>query len=134
MAGGNSLGKQFAVLFAASTASNLGDGVLLTAAPLLAYQLTKDPLSVPSVTAAAPLPWLLFGLFAGVIVDRTDRWQAMVTSDALRGAGLVAFAVIVLYGSPTLPEMILVVFALGVGETSPLRGGPTPVSIGRRCQ
>ncbi len=77
----------------------------------------RDLLAVSSVTVAATLPWLLFGLLAGVIVDRTDRWRAMVTIDVLRGASLAVFAVIVLRGSPTLLAIVLMVFALGVGET-----------------
>ena len=83
------LGTPFRVLFTASTGSNLGDGVLVAAVPLLARRLSDDPRAVSSVTVVATLPWLLFGLAAGAIVDRADRRRAMVRADLMRCAGLV---------------------------------------------
>lgn len=109
--------RPFAILFTASTASNLGDGVLLAAVSLLARRITDDPLAVSLVTVASTLPWLLFGLAAGAIVDRTDRKQAMVVADLLRFVGLAAFAVLVAGRTPALGTLIAVVFALGVAET-----------------
>jgi len=37
------LGREFHKLWAASTLSNLGDGIALVAAPLLATTVTRDP-------------------------------------------------------------------------------------------
>src|SRR5262245_50029970 len=87
------LGTPFRALFTASTGSNLGDGVVLAAAPLLARRLSDDPVAVSSVTAAATLPWLLFGLIAGAVVDRIDRRRAMVRADVIRAVALALFAV-----------------------------------------
>ena len=64
--------------------SNLGDGVYLTALPLLAATLTRDPLPVSAVTFAEWLPWLLFGLLAGALLDRWERRRVMWTVDAAR--------------------------------------------------
>jgi MFS family permease len=63
----------FAKLWAAQGISNLGDGVYGTALPLLAATLTRDPLLVSLVSFAEWLPWLLFGLLSGALLDRWDR-------------------------------------------------------------
>jgi MFS family permease len=116
-AGARGLGTPFRLLFTASTGSNLGDGVLLAAVPLLARRLSDDPLAVSSVTVAATLPWLLFGLAAGAIVDRTDRRRAMVRTDVVRCAGLAVFALAISTGSPSLAVVIATVFLVGAAET-----------------
>lgn len=104
-------------LWTASTISNLGDGVLLAAMPLLAASLTDDPAAVAGMTAAATLPWLLFGLVAGVIADRVDRVRLMVAVDIVRGAAVGVVALAVAADAATLPLLYLAVFALGVAET-----------------
>lgn len=111
------LGAPFLLLFTASTASNLGDGVLLAAVPLLARQVSADPLVVSSVTVAATLPWLVFGLAAGAVVDRHDRRRSMIVADVVRAAVLAAFALLAASGSPTLVAIIALVFVLGAAET-----------------
>lgn len=116
-AGPHGLGTPFRLLFTASTGSNLGDGVLLAAVPLLARRLSDDPLAVSSVTVAATLPWLLFGLAAGAIVDRTDRRRAMVRTDIVRCVGLALFALVISAGSPSLAAVIAIVFLVGAAET-----------------
>ena len=72
------LGSRFWKVWTAATASNVGDGIVLAAIPLLAAQLTREPVGVAATTIAVRLPWLVFGLFAGVIVDRTDRLRMMI--------------------------------------------------------
>ena len=71
------LGPNFRKLWLASTASNLGDGIIYTAAPLLAASLTRDPLLLAFVMFMRGLPWLLFSLVAGAIADRVDRRRLM---------------------------------------------------------
>jgi MFS family permease len=110
------LGAPFRLLFLASTGSNLGDGVLLAAIPLLARRLSDDALAVSSVTVAATLPWLLFGLAAGAIVDRVDRSRLMVQADALRTVGLALLALFIATSGATLPLIIAMVFVLGAAE------------------
>lgn len=56
------LGADFRRLWLSSAVSNLGDGVRLTALPLLAAAVTRDPVAVAAVSVAAELPWLLVSL------------------------------------------------------------------------
>ena len=67
------LGANYHRLFAASTISNLGDGISLIAYPWLASAVTRNPKLIAMVAVVQRLPWLLFTLPAGVITDRSDR-------------------------------------------------------------
>jgi MFS family permease len=89
------LGTSYRKLFAASTISNLGDGVSLIAYPWLASAITRNPILIAMVVVVQKLPWLLFTLPAGVITDRSDRRKLMVWANVLRTllTAVVAFAV-----------------------------------------
>lgn len=111
------LGKEYRKLWAASAISNLGDGVRLTALPLLAATLTREPAAIAGIELASTLPWLLFALLAGALVDRIDRRRAMAVANTLR-AILVAFlAVMVLTGEASMVLLYVVAFLLGSAET-----------------
>lgn len=109
--------RPFSRLFAASTISNLGDGLLLASLPLLARRLTDSPLAVSAVTAAATAPWLVFGLVAGALVDRADRVRLMVRVDVARAAIAAGFAALVATDAISIGVAIAVVALLGVAET-----------------
>ncbi len=111
------LGRRFWAVWAAATSSNIGDGIVLAALPLLAATLTRDPLSVATTTIAVRLPWLMFGLFAGVIVDRTDRLRLMMVTDLGRAAAYTGIAAVVATGNMTLAILYITVFGVGVLET-----------------
>ncbi len=83
------LGRNYAALWTASAVSNLGDGIGTVAWPWLASLLTRDPLAIALVATAFRLPWLLFSLPAGVIVDRFDRRKIVVLMDAARFGVLI---------------------------------------------
>ena len=74
-------GRSFGTLLAAGGLSNVGDGVTLAAAPLLAASITRDPRAIGAIGAAWSLPWLLFALVSGAVADRGDRRWLMVGAD-----------------------------------------------------
>jgi MFS family permease len=102
---------------AASTTSNLGDGVVIAAFPLLAASISSSPEAVAGMTAAATLPWLLFGLPAGVIVDRVDRVKLMWTVDLIRAVAVGLLGLAVTTDNISLIALYAVVFTLGSAET-----------------
>jgi MFS family permease len=104
-------------LWTANAVSNLGDGVTLVAGPLLAASLTRDPRLVAGLAVAQRLPWLLFSLVSGALVDRLDRRWVMVRVDAVRAVVIGLLGVAVLAGVATLPLLYAVFFALGTAET-----------------
>ncbi len=111
------LGPDFGKLWAASSVSTLGDGITITAGPLLASTLTRDPLAIGLVSAVSFLPWLLVGLVSGALADRLDKRLLMWAVDLARAAVLAALAVATLGGWITLPLLALGLFLLGVGQT-----------------
>jgi MFS family permease len=111
------LGPDYLRLWTASTVSDLGDGVTLVAGPLLAASLTRSPLQVAALSFALRLPWLLFALLSGALVDRLDRRRVMVTVDLLRAVVLSLLAAAVLLRATSIPLLCAAFFLLGTGET-----------------
>ena len=111
------LGPPFWRLLVSSGSSNLADGVNRVALPLLAATLTRDPVLVAALSSLAFLPWLLFALPAGAVVDRVDRKRAMAGANAVRALALAALAVTALTGTASLPVLYAVAFVTGVAET-----------------
>jgi MFS family permease len=109
--------SSFRRLLAASTLSNLGDGVVISAFPLMAASLSSSPQAIAGMTAAATLPWLLFGLPAGVVVDRVNRVRLMWLVDFGRALAVGALGLMILNGSVSLAALYAVVFVLGIAET-----------------
>ncbi|GAB2603963.1 MFS transporter [Pseudactinotalea suaedae] len=96
--------------------SNLGDGIVLAAGPLLVASLTDDARLVALGATLQWLPPLLFSLVAGVISDRFDRWRVMVTANALRIVVLAVLATAVLTGHVSISIVLPVLFLLGCAE------------------
>jgi MFS family permease len=112
-----SLGSRYWRLWSASVVSNLGDGVDVAALPLLAATLTRDPRLVAGMAVAVRLPWLLFALPAGAIVDRLDRRKVMYRANILRAALIAVIAVSVVTDTTSIWLLYAVSFGLGTAET-----------------
>ncbi|MFH8348639.1 MFS transporter [Streptomyces sp. NPDC018045] len=106
----------FGRLWASTAVSALGDGVRLTALPLLAVSLTSDPLLISLVTVANWLPLLLAPL-AGVWADLADRRALLIGVDLMRAVAVLALALTVVTGAVSLPVVCAVAAVLGLGET-----------------
>jgi MFS family permease len=94
--------RNFRLVFAASTVSNLGDGVSALAFPWLATLLTRDPFLIALVAMAGRLPWFLLALPAGVWTDRADRRLLMARADLVRMV-LTLGVVALILSLPALP-------------------------------
>ncbi|MEM7337083.1 MAG: MFS transporter [Actinomycetota bacterium] len=90
-------------LFAASTISNLGDGIGTIAYPWLASAITRDPLLVALVVVVQRLPWLLLTIPAGVITDRYDRRLLLISTNSLRAVLTGGVALMVAWRGGLLP-------------------------------
>ena len=111
------LGGEFHKLWASAAISNLGDGVWLVAAPLLAATLTRDPVLIAGLSFTQQLPWLIFPLLSGALADRVDRRKAMVAVTLVRAALVSLLGLAVVTGWMTLPLLYVVFFLLTTGET-----------------
>ncbi|MEV8377204.1 MFS transporter [Kribbella sp. NPDC056861] len=111
------LGQDFRKIWPAAAISNLGDGAMLAAGPLLVASITDDPLAVGAAAFVQQLPWLLFALFSGALVDRLDRRVVVIAADIFRTAVLGSLGIAVLVGFSPLWLVYLTLFLLGTAET-----------------
>lgn len=70
----------------------------MVAFPWLVYKSTGSALGAGAVLALYTLPYVLFGAFAGVLIDRFNKRSVMVAADVLR-AGLVLLVPVVAHHS-----------------------------------
>ncbi len=110
------MGTPFRWLVGSAWAGNLGDGIALAAGPLLVASQTSDPLLVALAGLLQRLPWLLFGLHAGVLADRVDRRLVVVAVDLLRASVLVVLVAALVTGVVSVPVVLTAMFLLGTAE------------------
>ena len=110
------LGKGFRSLLTAAWISNVGDGISLAAGPLLIASQTRQPLFVALGALLQRLPWLLFGLHAGVVADRHDRRLIVVTADLLRAGVLAVLSLAIFLDSVNVAVVLVAMFTLGTTE------------------
>lgn len=111
------LGRSFRWLLSASVVNNVGDGVALTAGPLLVASQTRDPFLVSMALMSEYLPVLLFGVLGGAIADRFDRTRMVVVVNIGRAFVLGALVAAIGTGNANIAVVLIALFALGTAET-----------------
>lgn len=114
-------------LWWATTGAALGNGVGLAAFPLLIAGQTQDPFVVSLLQVATGLPWVMFGLVAGTLVDRWDRRTIMWRTDLVRLGVVAALGAMLLLGHGSVPLILLAAFLLATGAT--LRRSAAPALL-----
>ncbi len=76
--------RRFLLLWVAQMVSGIGDWALMLAIPVAVYNGTNSQAKLGFAVVAETLPALLFGLAAGVIVDRMPRRRVMIATDLAR--------------------------------------------------
>ena len=115
--GNKSLGRDFRSLWLSVASSCTGDGMFLTAFPLLAALLTRDPVLIAGITITTKLPWLLFSLLTGAISDRRDRRKLMISADISRFAIVACLAASIITDRTSIWVLYICSFLLGTCET-----------------
>jgi MFS family permease len=113
----SSSSANFWMIWSANSLSNLGDGLYQVTLPLLAAQLTRSPSLIAALGVMSSLPWLIFALQAGSIVDRSDRRKVMLWVNGGRLLILSALTLAVMTGNASLPMLYIAALLLGIGET-----------------
>ncbi len=128
------LGSGFRWLVGSSWVTNLGDGVLIAAGPLLVASQTRNPMLVAAAMVALQAPWLFVGLFAGALADRLDRRRVIMAADAVRGLVLAGLCVIVATGHVNIGLVLAAMLALGTAEpfVDATAGTLTPMLVDKR--
>ena len=111
------LGRSFRWLLSASLVNNIGDGIVLTAGPLLVASRTRDPFLVSLALLSGYLPVLLFGIIGGVAADRFDRQRMVVVVDLARSIVLGVLVWTIVSGTVNIVAILVVLFLLGTAET-----------------
>jgi MFS family permease len=110
------MGASFRWLVGSAWVSNLGDGIGLAAGPLLIAAHTHDPVLVAAGGFLQRLPWLVFGLYAGVLADRVDRRLLVVFADLARATVLVVLTIALAGDGVSVAAILAAMLLLGTAE------------------
>jgi len=112
------MGPAFNRMWASSVVSNLSDGILIAAAPLLAITLTDSTVLISAIGSMVMLPWLLFAIPIGVLVDRVDRRYILAGANATRSAVVGVLALLIATNHVTIYWLLCASFVIGVCEVA----------------
>ena len=112
------MGPAFNRIWASSIVSNLADGVMIAAVPLLAISLTDSPVLIAAIGAMVMLPWLLFAIPIGVMVDRVDRRYILAGANATRSFVVGVLALLIAIDLVTIFWLLAAAFIIGVCEVA----------------
>jgi MFS family permease len=94
--------------------SGLGSAVTIVVVPLVAVSITgAGPFEVGLLGAAGSLPYLLFALPAGLVVDRASKRLVMLACDAVRMLLIGSLPLAALFGAITQWQLYVVAFVCG---------------------
>ncbi len=112
-----SLGDDFRRYLTATWLSNLSDGILLAAGPLLVASQTDSPALVALAVILQRLPWFLFGLGAGIVADRLNRRMLVLLGNGIRVVVLVVMTLTIAGEQINIAAVLVAMFLLGSAET-----------------
>src|SRR4051812_606200 len=105
----------FVKLWSSLTLVHFGGQITFLALPLTAaLVLNASPFEVGVLTALEALPYPIFGLFAGVLVDRTRKLPVIIACDVGRGLALAAIPVCAWYGALSMAVLYVAGFFVGL--------------------
>ncbi|WP_028472079.1 MFS transporter [Nocardioides alkalitolerans] len=110
------LGTGFRRLLGAYWTANVGDGIMLAAGPLLIAWLTDEAFLIALAAAVQRAPWLLVGLYAGVVADRFDRRRIILVTNTVRLLAVAVLLAAVATDLVTVAGVLAALFVLGLAE------------------
>ncbi len=106
----------YRMLWLSLTITHFGGQVTFLALPLTAaLLLNAGPVEMGILTAVEVLPYTLFGLFSGVVIDRSSKLKLIIIADIGRGLALLAIPIAAWLGMLSMPIMYVVGFLVGLG-------------------
>lgn len=106
--------KNFRLFWLGQTLSLVGSWMQTMAQGWLALELTNNPLMVGLVAAASSLPIVLLSIFAGVVVDRTDKLRLVTIAQALLLLEATALWGLTWSGHMTIAWLVFLAVVAGV--------------------
>jgi predicted MFS family arabinose efflux permease len=105
--------RDFMLLWSGQVVSTLGTRISALAYPLLVLAITGSPAQAGLVGFAQALPFLIWFLPAGALVDRWSRKRIMLVADAGRGIALGTVAIAIAADRITVGHLLAVAFVEG---------------------
>lgn len=102
--------RDFTLMWSAQLVSTIGEALTDLAAAILIFRITDSALAVGMVLMVTAIPTLLFGLFAGVFVDRFDKKKILLYSNLLRG--FIVLGIPVAYLTLSESSFVLALYGL----------------------
>lgn len=107
--------RDFRLLWAGESVSELGSQVSTLAVPLVAVRLLQaSTLAVGVLSAASTAGFLVVGLPAGAWVDRLRRRRVMLLADLVRMLAFASVPALYALGALSMVQLLLVALAAGV--------------------
>ncbi len=82
--------RDFSLLWVGQFGSEAGNGLVQLALPFLVLEITGSAFQLAGAYVVQFLPWLLFGLIGGVLVDRWDRRMTIIVVEVIRAAAFLS--------------------------------------------
>lgn len=126
--------RDFALFFAATTASTLGSAVVPIALTFALLALGYSATTIGSVLAAQTAPTVILMLAGGVVGDRWPRRRLMMSADILRCVSQGSLAFLLASGHPPLIALLCLAACVGIGNAfyGPAESGLIPEVAGPR--
>lgn len=103
----------FLVLWSGQTISTLGNQISDLALPLLVLALTNSPAQAGVTAAFEALPYVVFSLLAGALIDRWDRKMVMICCDVARCLVLGAIPLVFFLGHLNIVQIYITALVEG---------------------
>ncbi|HYT34930.1 MAG TPA: MFS transporter, partial [Ktedonobacteraceae bacterium] len=100
--------RDYMLLWSGQVVSSIGAQVTQLAFPLLILSLTGSPAQAGFAGALRALPYLLFSLPAGALIDRWDRKRVMIFCDIGRALSMASIPVAFALGQLTVLQLFIV--------------------------
>lgn len=102
------LNLDYMLLWSGQMVSNVGTQVSTLAFPLLILALTNSPAQAGFAGALRALPYVIFSLPAGALIDRWDRKRVMILCDTGRALSMASIPVALVLGHLAILQLYLV--------------------------
>src|SRR5258708_1350164 len=100
--------RDYVLLWSGQMVSSIGTQVSMLAFPLLILAITHSPAQAGIIAALHGLPYALFILPAGALIDRWDRKRVMILCDTGRALALGSIPLALALGRLTIVQLYIV--------------------------
>src|SRR5438874_13158419 len=100
--------RDYVLLWSGQMISSVGTRVSMLAFPLLVLAITHSPAQAGLIAALRGLPYALFVLPAGALIDRWNRKRVMILCDTGRALALGSIPIAIVLGHLTIIQLAIV--------------------------